>query len=400
MAASDIHTESPCVANGEANGKSCEANGKSGSELTVQYIGTDFKYKHEIVWKNAIGFLILHLLALWGLFIVFTGGVQFRTFLWTVFIANFASEGVTIGAHRLYTHRSFKASPPLRAMLLIMQTMAGQNSMFIWCRDHRLHHRYSDTDADPHNAKRGFFFSHIGWLMTKKHPYVIELGKRIDLSDLQADWMVMFQKKYYYPLYILFAIYIPVAVPVYYFNEPWLESFLVCYFMRYVLQLNGTWLVNSAAHLYGTRPYDKNLQPVESWFVSFISQGEGWHNYHHAFPWDYKAAELSTLFNWSARYIEFFEMVGLASDLKKASPEMIKNRINRAGDGTHFELGSEEAKCSVKALGLLHPLNPSFTTTFPDPEATLRLEGLPLYHEKDILDCSNVTVRRYIGSAK
>lgn len=73
--------------------------------------------------------------------------------------------------------------------------------MFIWCRDHRLHHRYADTDADPHNAKRGFFFSHIGWLMTKKHPYVIKLGKRIDMRDLQEDWMVMLQKKYVYFLY-------------------------------------------------------------------------------------------------------------------------------------------------------------------------------------------------------
>lgn len=70
-----------------------------------------------------------------------------------------------------------------------------QNSMFIWVRDHRLHHRYSDTDGDPHNSKRGFFFCHIGWLMSKKHPYVMELGKMIDMSDLKADWMVMFQKK-------------------------------------------------------------------------------------------------------------------------------------------------------------------------------------------------------------
>lgn len=70
-----------------------------------------------------------------------------------------------------------------------------QNSIFTWCRDHRLHHRYSDTDADPHNAKRGFFFSHIGWLLCKKHPYVKELGKRIDMSDLQNDWMIMTQKK-------------------------------------------------------------------------------------------------------------------------------------------------------------------------------------------------------------
>ncbi|KAL0831993.1 hypothetical protein ABMA28_001493 [Loxostege sticticalis] len=399
MAAFDIQSE---VSDKQQSSQEvfCEANGKSESKICTQYIGTDYSYKHQIVWKNAIGFLILHLLTLWGVYIVVTGGIQFRTFVWTFFVMYIAAEGVTIGAHRLYTHKTFKASPLLRAVLIIMQTMAGQNSMFIWCRDHRLHHRYSDTDADPHNAKRGFFFCHMGWLMTKKHPYVIELGKKIDMSDLQADWMVMFQKKYYYHLYILFAILIPVAVPVYYFNEPWLESFLVAYMARYILSLHGTWTVNSLAHLYGTRPYDKNLQPVESWFVSLLSQGEGWHNYHHAFPWDYKAAELSTHLNASALYIEFFEKIGLATDLKKASPEMIRNRIKRAGDGTHFEFGIDEGRSAVKALGPLHPLNPSYTSTLPDPEATLRIEGLPLYHEKDILNCNSVTVRRNVGSTK
>lgn len=69
--------------------------------------------------------------------------------------------------------------------------------------------------------------------------------------------------------------------------------------------------------------FHRNIQPVESWFVSFIAFGEGWHNYHHAFPWDYKAAELSTLFNPSADMIKFFENVGLAWDLKTASPEMV-----------------------------------------------------------------------------
>lgn len=70
-----------------------------------------------------------------------------------------------------------------------------QNCMYVWVRDHRLHHRYSDTDADPHNSKRGFFFSHVGWLLTRKHPMVKEMGKSTDMSDLEADWMVMFQKK-------------------------------------------------------------------------------------------------------------------------------------------------------------------------------------------------------------
>lgn len=66
--------------------------------------------------------------------------------------------------------------------------------MYIWVRDHRLHHKYSDSDADPHNANRGFFFAHMGWLMSKKHPAVIAKGKTIDMSDLEADFIVMFQK--------------------------------------------------------------------------------------------------------------------------------------------------------------------------------------------------------------
>ncbi|XP_072949818.1 acyl-CoA Delta-9 desaturase-like [Epargyreus clarus] len=352
--------------------------------LTAKQIGTDYDYKHELVWKNVIGFIILHTLALWGFFIVITGGIKFETYLWTIVLLFTSSEGVTIGAHRLFAHRSFKATPLLKAILIVFQTLAGQNSVYIWCRDHRLHHRYSDTDADPHNSKRGFFFSHVGWLMMRKHPCLKELGKRIDMSDLEADWMVMFQKEYYYYLYFFIAFLIPIIVPWYYFGESLTKALLVCYFFRYVIQLNGTWLVNSAAHLYGTRPYDKNLQPVESWFVSFISFGEGWHNYHHTFPWDYKAAELSMHFNQSANFIRIFEKLGLAYDLKTASPEMVERRIFRTGDGTHYALGNDEARSSVTAFGLLHPLNPSYNVDYKPPEATLKDEGLPLYHETDV----------------
>ncbi|XP_063388979.1 acyl-CoA Delta-9 desaturase-like isoform X1 [Cydia fagiglandana] len=356
---------------------------------TLQFsktIGTDYSYKHQIVWKNAIGFLILHIFAVWGILILLTGGVSLPTILWTLFVAYISTEGVTIGAHRLYTHKSFKATPFLRAMLILAQTTAGQNSMFIWVRDHRLHHRYSDTDADPHNSKRGFFFCHIGWLMSKKHPFVIELGRKIDMSDLESDWMVMYQKKYYYWLYFLLAVFIPAWVPVQYFGESWGNSLLVCYFARYMVQINGTWLVNSAAHLWGTRPYDQGLQPVESWFVSCISLGEGWHNYHHAFPWDYKAAELSSRFNQSARIIKYFEKIGLAYDLKTASPEMVANRIIRTGDGTHSELGNDEAKAAVSAPGILHPLNPFYNVTYDPPSGALKQEGLPLFHEKDVFN--------------
>nr|XP_022904663.1 acyl-CoA desaturase 2-like [Onthophagus taurus]XP_022904664.1 acyl-CoA desaturase 2-like [Onthophagus taurus] len=204
--------------------------------------------------------------------------------------------------------------------------------MYIWVRDHRLHHKYSDTDADPHNANRGFFFSHMGWLMSRKHPAVIEKGKTIDMSDLEADFLVMFQKFFYKPMYVLFALAIPIAVPVYLWNENYYDALFVVYFARYILTLNITWLVNSAAHLYGTKPYDKNFGAVESWFVSFATVGEGWHNYHHAFPWDYRAGEYGTHYSLTTFIIDLLEKFGFVYDLKTTPGNMIEQRVYRTGD--------------------------------------------------------------------
>lgn len=92
--------------------------------------------------------------------------------------------------------------------------------------------------------------------MTRKHPLIFEYGKNIDMSDLESDKWVMFQKKYYKTLYIIFAIALPTAVPIYFWGEDPLTSLIVAYVLRTLMLLNGTWLVNSAAHLYGTRPYD------------------------------------------------------------------------------------------------------------------------------------------------
>lgn len=104
--------------------------------------------------------------------------------------------GVTCGAHRLWAHRTYKAKLPLRLFLMICQTTMLQNDIHEWVRDHRVHHKFTDTDADPHNSRRGFFFSHIGWLMLRKHKDVFEKGKTVDMSDIDADPIVTFQRKY------------------------------------------------------------------------------------------------------------------------------------------------------------------------------------------------------------
>ncbi|KAJ8985371.1 hypothetical protein NQ317_008405 [Molorchus minor] len=308
-------------------------------------IGTDYSFKRKIVWKNAIGFLILHLAALYGQYLCFY--CHKATVLWATVVAFIGAEGITIGAHRLYSHKTFKAKFPLRLALVILQTMAGQNCLYIWVRDHRQHHKFSDTDADPHNAHRGFFFSHIGWLMSRKHPAVIEKGKDyryVGFGGRSAGDVPEEVSWYYKPLYTFFAILLPISIPIYFWNETLTNAFFVAYIWRYIIALNATWCVNSYAHLWGTKPYDQFILPVESHFVAFISVGEGWHNYHHAFPWDYRAAELGSKYCFTTFMIDFFAYLGQAYDLKSAPYNLIKNKALRTGDGSHFVFKNKKTK--------------------------------------------------------
>lgn len=119
----------------------------------------------------------------------------------TVYVTGF---GITAGAHRLWSHRAYKAKWPLKVLLTILFTVTGQRDIYLWALDHRVHHKYSETDSDPHDARRGFFFSHIGWLVMTAHPDVIEKRKIIDMSDLEADPIVMWQRKYVYLTYVVF----------------------------------------------------------------------------------------------------------------------------------------------------------------------------------------------------
>nr|CAD7425197.1 unnamed protein product [Timema monikensis] len=301
-------------------------NGPVGMWRLEKYLSASFQT--QLVWKNIIGFTFLHLAAVYGLFLMLTAS-RIWTLVWAFSVGFLSGLGVTIGAHRLYSHRCFKATWGIRLLLdaqlvrlrtsninLSTHCINLQNCLYIWVRDHRQHHKYSDTNADPHNAKRGFFFSHIGWLMMRKHPDVIEKGKYVDLTDLEADPIVMFQKTYYTPLYIVFALLLPVTIPCLLWGESVWGSVWTCFFTRSVLMLNITWLVNSAAHFYGTRPYNRSIQAVENPAVSFLCLGEGWHNYHHMFPWDYRAAEFGRGYDTSTRLIDFMARMGWVYDLR------------------------------------------------------------------------------------
>ena len=185
--------------------------------------------------------------------------------------------GITAGAHRLWAHRSYEAAFLVRLFLMLCNSMANQASIYQWVKDHRVHHMYSETHADPHNSKRGFFFAHIGWLYLKRHPDNIRAEKELDLSDLENDPVVMIQRwgfgqwrfhwviaiymwwviQCLYPLTALSFLYYNTIVfilparfifPAQFAVKFWGESYWLAFFvagaLRYVFVLHCTFLVS------------------------------------------------------------------------------------------------------------------------------------------------------------
>ncbi|XP_057633267.1 acyl-CoA desaturase 1 [Chionomys nivalis] len=289
--------------------------------------------KLQYVWRNIILMVLLHLGALYGITLI--PSCKLYTCLFAILGYYISGLGITAGAHRLWSHRTYKARLPLRLFLILANTMAFQNDVYEWSRDHRAHHKFTETHADPHNSRRGFFFSHVGWLLVRKHPAVKEKGSKLDMSDLKADKLVMFQRRYYLPGLLLMCFILPTLVPWYYWGETFVNSLYVGTFLRYAVVLNCTWLVNSAAHLYGYRPYNKNIEPRENILVSVGAVGEGFHNYHHTFPYDYSTSEYGWHVNFTTFFIDCMAALGLAYDRKKVSKAAVLARIKRTGDGSH-----------------------------------------------------------------
>ncbi|XP_067619751.1 acyl-CoA Delta-9 desaturase [Eurosta solidaginis] len=318
------------------------------------------EFKAPLKWDKVIQIFLVHIVSLVCLITYPLDKINIYTILWAFFMGGVAGFGVTAGAHRFWTHRSFKANVPLRSILMICFSIAGQNTLYDWVRDHRVHHKYSETDADPHNSNRGFFFAHVGWLMMLKHPEVLRRGRQLDMSDVMSDPVVQFHQKYFIPLKIMLCFILPTMVPIYFWGEELKMAFITQCLFRYVCSLNFTWSVNSAAHMWGTRPYDKRIRPSENIYVSIIAMGEGWHNYHHVFPWDYKAAELGDyLGNFTTMVLDAFHRIGWAWDMKEPSKDLVRRVIEKYGDGTHT---SNDKTAHTTSVGNYH------YSEVPDPE--------------------------------
>ncbi|KAK7583915.1 hypothetical protein V9T40_004878 [Parthenolecanium corni] len=312
-----------------------------------------FLSQKDIIYVRArrVLFLIGHLFCLHALYLVFSGQVHRYTLFWSIALLYAGKVGITAGAHRLWSHNAFKATVSLRIILMLLQTVSFELSAYGWSKIHRIHHKYCDTDSDPVNATRGFFFSHCGWLLILEHPDVKEKNKTIWMEDLHKDKVVMFQHRNYPVLVTIFAYIIPVFVPWYFWNESLWICNLVPFLLTTVITKHITFCVNSVAHIYGMKPYNKNFSPRETNpFISWLTVGEGWHNFHHAFPWDYRNSEfVGYANNLGCFFIDMCASLRMAYDLKTVSEKEIVRRVKTSGDGTHCLWGwNDEANTPEK----------------------------------------------------
>ncbi|ENN77121.1 hypothetical protein YQE_06375, partial [Dendroctonus ponderosae] len=295
------------------------------------------EFERPLYWGNLAALLLLHILAVgYFLYKLATFDAQHDPFLlaYAVLVGILGGLGITGGAHRYWTHRCFKATTPVKLLFLVLYSISGQNNLRDWVRDHRVHHKFSETDADPHNANRGFWFAHVGWLCMRKHPLVAQKGRTVDVSDITQDPLLAFHVRHWAWFKLAFCFVIPTLIPPLFFGQPASTTFWLVCIVRYASNLNFTWAVNSFAHIWGNKPYNRTIQPVENPYVSLVALGEGWHNYHHSFPWDYRAAELGRGLNLTTMCLDLLARAGLIYDLKATPPRMVQQLAKRRGDGS------------------------------------------------------------------
>jgi len=250
----------------------------------------------------------------------------------TVVLIVIFGHGITIGFHRLFTHKSFVAKRPLKIFFAVLGTMAFQGSVIGWVADHRRHHRWSDRPGDPHSPVfkearaldgiGGFWHAHAGWCFT-----INRTSREHYAADLLADRDLVRVDQFFLPLALLtFAI--PFALGWLWtgtLEGAWI-AFVCAGFVRVGISLNFTWCVNSVCHMFGKRPFASKDQSTNFAPLAPFTMGEAWHNNHHAFPRSARHGLLPGQLDTSARLIHWMERWGWITDVQLPTPEQIEAR--------------------------------------------------------------------------
>lgn len=288
---------------------------------------SDVKLQRRLVLAVTIVPFVGFSASMWLLWGAGLSAVDLAIFLVTY---AFTGLGVTVGFHRLFTHKSFETKPWIKNTLAIAGSMAIQGPVIKWVADHRRHHAFSDQPGDPHSphldegpgvkgVMKGLWHAHIGWFFDEE-----QTSAKRWAPDLVKD-PAMRKIDRLFPLWALISFFGPALIGGLITMSWWgaLTAYLWGGLARIFLLHHVTWSVNSICHFYGNRPYKSGDFSTNNWVLSIISFGESWHNTHHAFPTSAVHGLERKQIDISAATIRLLEKVGLASDVKTVSEKQL-----------------------------------------------------------------------------
>ena len=258
-------------------------------------------------WPTTVILVLIHIGALAAFFFFSWKALIAAVFLYWVA----TGLGISMGYHRLHTHRSYKVPRWMEYFFAVCGTLTLEGGPIFWTAIHRIHHQRSDLPGDPHSPREGAWWSHVGWILVgeTKHNNTMLLGKYA--PDLAKDPFYVWLNNYHW---------VPnVALAVVLYLVGGLPFLLWAGFFRIVFGLHATWLVNSATHMWGGRRFATRDDSRNNWWVALISFGEGWHNNHHAHPTSARHGLAWYEFDPSWLQIKLLKTLGLAKSIQVAS---------------------------------------------------------------------------------
>jgi len=284
----------------------------------MSFLQRDRTFREPFSPVTTFFMVAFHVGAIAALFMFSWKALAFAAVLWWIT----GSLGIGMGYHRLLTHRGYKTYKPVEYFLTICSTLTLPGGPMFWVATHRMHHQNTDVEGDPHSPRDGGFWAHMGWIMTGRQLHNHSAALLPYIPDLRKDkFHVWISKWHWLPISVLGIIIFAVGG---------IQYLMWGIFLRTVVGLHATWLVNSATHMWGSQRFLTGDTSKNSFWVAMLTFGEGWHNNHHAHPQSAKHGIAWYEFDMNWMGISALRMLGLAWDIKLPKLKPAENVPDKA----------------------------------------------------------------------